>query len=128
MDHAWRRDAAHAGNISQPYLRTGLGIDQEVLDIVEVLADVRVSPNHDVEHFLLLKQAAHRDPADQRRRSPAHVTGLKTVLQGFLEIDLDGDFLLLGLRLDLRALDSLIFARTCRISSALERRMPRSSP
>ena len=106
MDHAWRRDAAHPGNISQPYLRTGLGIDQEVLDIVEVLADVRVSPDHDVEHFLLLKQAAHRDPADQRRRGPAHVTGLKTVLPGFLEIDLDGDFLLLGLRLDLRALDS----------------------
>src|SRR3989441_9325641 len=102
MDHAWRRDAAHPGNISQPYLRTGLGIDQEVLDIVEVLADVRVSPDHDVEHFLLLKQAAHRDPADQRRRGPAHVTGLKTVLPGFLEIDLDGDFLLLGLRLDLR--------------------------
>src|SRR6266480_2169735 len=106
MDHAWRRDAAHPGNISQPYLRTGLGIDQEVLDIVEVLADVRVSPDHDVEHFLLLKQAAHRDPADQRRRSPAHVTRLETVFPGFLEIALDGDFLLLRLRLDLRALDS----------------------
>src|SRR5207302_10867051 len=112
MDHAWRRDAAHLGNISQPYLRTGLGIDQEVLDIVEVLADVRVSPDHDVEHFLLLKQAAHRDPANQRRRSPAHVTGLKTVLAGFLEIELDGDFLLLGLRLELRACASTYASQT----------------
>src|SRR5438445_10718649 len=103
MDHAWRRDAAHPGNISQPYLRTGLGIDQEVLDIVEVLADVRVSPDHDVEHFLLLKQAAHRDPADQRRRGPAHVSGLKNVLPGIPVVDLYVDFLLLALLVALRA-------------------------
>src|SRR5713226_4497762 len=105
MDHAWSWHNVDAGDIRQAHLLAGPGINQEVLDVVEVSAEFRASPDHDVEHLLLLEQAAHRDAADQRRRVPAHVTGLETVGPGFLEIDLDLDLLLLGLLLDLRALD-----------------------
>ena len=67
----------------------------------------RVAPDHDVEHLLLLEQAAHGDAADQRRRGTTHVTWLEAMVPGLLEIHLDLDRLLLVLLLDLRVPDAL---------------------
>src|SRR6476469_4771680 len=105
MDYAWGSRSADAGDIAKAHLCAGVRIYQEVPDIVDFFADVRAPPDHPVEHLLFLEQAAHRDAADQCRRGPAYVTGLETIDPGFLQIDLDVDRLLLGLRLDLRPLD-----------------------
>ena len=102
MDHTGRRHVPDACDIGEAYLRAGLGVDQQVLDIVEASADGPASPDHHVEHLLLLEQAAHRDAADQRRRGAAHIARLQAVGPGLLQINLDIDRLLLVLLLDLR--------------------------
>src|SRR5947209_7642893 len=106
MNDTGRGDDANPGNIAQAYLIAGLAVDQQVLDIIRISAKLRTSPDHDVEHLLLLEQAADSDAADQRRSGTANIAGLEAVCPGFIEVNFDIDRLLLGLWLDLRVLDA----------------------
>src|ERR1700712_1608108 len=105
MDYAWRGHRGDAGDIPKPHLGAGFSVQHHVLDVVEVLPDLWTSPDHDIEHLLLLKQAAYGDATGQRRCIAADVTGLEAKRAGFVQIDFDVDRLLFGLWLDLRVLD-----------------------
>src|SRR4051812_5304047 len=102
MDHARGSHGADPGNIGKSHLIARFGIYEQVPYVIEVLADVRMAPNHHIEYLLFLEQATHGDAADQLRCGPTHVSGLKAVSSRPFEVDLDIDHLLLRLGLDLR--------------------------
>ena len=76
-------------NVAQANLLVFLGVDHQPLDVVEVVADFRRAPDHDIEHLLFLEQSADCDAADQCRSGAANVSRLQAVAAGPIQIDLD---------------------------------------
>jgi hypothetical protein len=101
----WSGADPHVRHIAQRDLFAPRGVDREVLDAGEVVADLRRSPHNDVEHLLIVEEAADLHARQEGGRRPAHVARHDTVARRLIEVDLDLERRLLGLGGDARALD-----------------------
>ena len=91
LDHRRRRRDADICDLTEVDVPTGRRSDQEVADGREVAPRPRRAPDDDVEHALLLEQAAHDGAREQRRRCAPHVARLEPEPVRPVDVDLDLD-------------------------------------
>ena len=103
LDHGRVRSDAHVGDLVQSNVASARGLDQELANAVQAAPSLGSAPDHDVEHLLILEEAAYPDARHKGRRRPANVTGLDPVPLSLTQVDLD-----LERRLGRRKLDALV--------------------
>ena len=107
LDHGRRWRDAHVGDLTEMHVLPGGCLDQEVADAREIAPRLRRAPDHDVEHALLLEEAAHERSGEERGGGAPDVSWLQPVLVCLVEIDLDLDRRLRGLPCDTCAGDAV---------------------
>ena len=88
-DHARGLGDPHVGHLAEPDVAAARTVDQEVPHGIGVTSDGRGALHHDVEHLLLLEDAADQDALQQRRFGAPHVARLDRVLPCLRQIDVD---------------------------------------
>jgi hypothetical protein len=83
------------------------GVDEQPAHVGQVAAGPGRRPHHDLEHLLILEQAADLEARKQRGRGSPDVPWLQSVALGLGEIDLDRHVGLLHLALEVDALDAV---------------------